>query len=110
MRQRSPNNFERGELDIFEISGDDVGEITGAEMSIDGSNAWYVEDVTVEKNNSGLTYRFECDLWMSSNSNEGEQKHDCPLVGSKAQNTQTLFTFPLEVQVPFEIQVKINRK
>ena len=55
----NPNPFEKGKKDVFEISTNNVGEISKVNVSHDGEGAgagWYLDKVSVKNIANSKTY------------------------------------------------------
>ncbi|CAB3999665.1 allene oxide synthase-lipoxygenase -like, partial [Paramuricea clavata] len=63
------DDFERGETDTYEVSGDDVGDVVMIILNNNGmaiKSDWYIAKVVVEKMIEGGTekYEFPCYRWV----------------------------------------------
>ncbi|CAB4035480.1 allene oxide synthase-lipoxygenase -like, partial [Paramuricea clavata] len=63
------NDFEKGETDTYEVSGDDVGAVVMITLNNNGMGVksdWYIAKVSVEKELKGGNekYEFPCYRWV----------------------------------------------
>jgi len=64
------NNFERGNIDKFNVKARDVGKITKIAVRSCGRGfgaAWHLESVMVTDTLRGTTYHFPCGQWLDPN-------------------------------------------
>ncbi|KAG2501257.1 hypothetical protein HYH03_001064 [Edaphochlamys debaryana] len=76
LRNRKANNFERGQLDEFDITCRPLGRLTEMLVGHDDTGmgaSWHLEYVEVFDVNTGMTWYFECNAWLSST------EEDCKL-------------------------------
>ena len=63
------NDFERGETDTYNVTGDDVGDVAMITLNNDGmfKSNWFIDKVIVEKAVEGGSEKFEfpCYHWDS---------------------------------------------
>ncbi|XP_028397585.1 allene oxide synthase-lipoxygenase protein-like [Dendronephthya gigantea] len=61
------NDFEQGETDTYDVSGDDVGDIIMVSLNNNGmgfKSNWYVAKVVIEKETEEKKYIFPCYRWV----------------------------------------------
>ena len=61
------NDFEKGETDTYDVSGDDVGEIVMVSLNNNGmgfKSNWYVAKIVIEKETGDKKYTFPCYRWV----------------------------------------------
>ena len=80
------NDFERGDTDIYDVSGDDVGDVVMITLNNNGmglKSDWYIAKVIVEKVTEGGDEKFEfpCYRWVVDHLVvfEGKGKVPCDL-------------------------------
>ena len=86
--ETSANNFERGKIDVFNIDGIDLGEITKATLRQDGSgfgSAWHVNQLEVKHTTARQTYSYSVNQWLDKSNgnvleltpgdNQGKRQH-----------------------------------
>ncbi|KAG1662011.1 hypothetical protein FOA52_009500 [Chlamydomonas sp. UWO 241] len=73
------NDFETGQLDVFEVSGRNVGPMTKIRIGHDNAGfgaAWHLDRVTVENKATGQSVTFNCGRWFSKKEDDGQVERD----------------------------------
>lgn len=68
------NNFERGQIDKFQIAAADLGKLSSVRIGHDGSGrgaGWYLEQVVVQREGAESGTEFPCDRWLDINEDDG---------------------------------------
>ena len=69
------DNFERNQIDKFNIVAVDIGEITEINIGHDGIGygaGWYLEKVTIRNPSNGKEYYFLCGRWLAYDEDDGK--------------------------------------
>eukprot|EP00854_Cymbomonas_tetramitiformis_P003095 gene3095-3928_t len=73
--ENSKNNFERGAIDEFTITGSDVGKFTSLGVKHDNSGfgpGWHLQQIEVRSGSTGELGSFPCNNWLDRT--EGDKK------------------------------------
>ena len=69
LSEKGRNNFERGQTDVFVLDGEDIGDITYVTLGHNGAGekpGWFLESVTVERDDLGRRWFFQWGHWLAS--------------------------------------------
>ncbi len=69
------NDFERNQLDDFEVNAADVGDLVGFRIRHDNSKrkpGWYLKRITIVRGADGRTWGKDCSTWLAKTTGDGK--------------------------------------